>query len=408
MINLTDDAEKWRSSGRRNVLLLAICQSLSTTIMSLIITVHALAGHMLATDKTLATLPLGLMFTMVMLSTIPASMFMKKFGRRIGFTLGQSIGTSAALISIYAIYKESFWLFAVGGAFLGTHTAFWQYYRFAAADAASTTFRSRAISYVLAGGVVSAILGPELAVYSRELFAPVLFVGNFVVMAILCLVTITVLQFIRIPPPSAQSHTASSRSLRVILRQPKAITAILSSMCGYGVMVLVMTTTPLAIIDNSHSFNDAAFVIQWHLLGMFVPSFFTGHLINRFGVTPIITVGTLLTALCVAVNVSGIGLAQFWIALVALGIGWNFMFIGGTTLLTETYETSEQAKVQAANDFLVFGTVAVASLSSGVLFNKIGWHGVNLTIIVPVVIMLTVSLWFRFSNSPSVSAERSP
>jgi MFS family permease len=373
--------------------------------MSLIITVHALAGFMLATDKTLATLPLGVMFTLVMISTIPASLFMKRYGRRLGFVLGQTIGTVAASISVYAIYQESFWLFVVGAGFLGTHTAVWQYYRFAAADTASEAYRSRAISYVLAGGVVAAILGPELAKYSRELFAPVVFAGNYVVIAIICLITITVLQFVSIEAPSAEERSGSGRPLLMIVRQPKFVTAVLSAMCGYGVMVLVMTTTPLAVLDNEHSFNDAAFIIQWHILGMFVPSFFTGHLIRRFGVLRIILVGTLLTAICVVVNMSGVGLPQFWIALVALGVGWNFMFIGGTTMLTETYEPSEKAKVQATNDFLVFGTVAVASLSSGILFNTIGWQGVNLAVVIPILLMLAVTVWFRFFYARAVPAE---
>ena len=402
----TESAEtlEWRGSTRRNVLLLAACQSLSATTMSLIITVHALAGFMLATDKTLATLPLGVMFTMVMFSTIPASLFMKSYGRRVGFTLGQSIGTFAALFTVYAIFQESFWLYTVGAALLGTHTAFWQYYRFAAADTANVAYRSRAISYVLAGGVVSAILGPELAKYSRDLLEPVVFAGNFVVMAIICLTTIVVLQFVKLQPLSSEDRTVPGRPLIEIVRQPKFITAVLSAMCGYGVMVLVMTTTPLAVLHNNHSFNDAAFVIQWHILGMFVPSFFTGHLIRRFGTLPIILVGTLLTAICVVINLSGVNLAQFLVALIALGVGWNFMFIGGTTMLTETYEPAEKAKVQATNDFLVFGTVAVASLSSGVLFNTIGWQGVNLAVVVPIALMLAVTVWFRFFYAPPVPA----
>ncbi len=405
MSEQTVQAMEWRGSTRRNVLLLAVCQSLSATTMSLIITVHALAGFMLATDKTLATLPLGVMFTLVMVSTIPASLFMKRYGRRLGFVLGQTIGTVAALISVYAIYQESFWLFVLGSGFLGSHTAVWQYYRFAAADAASDAYRSRAISYVLAGGVVAAILGPELAKYSRELLAPVVFAGNYVAMAMICLITITVLQFVKIEAPSGEERSGSGRPLLMIVRQPKFITAVLSAMCGYGVMVLVMTTTPLAVLNNEHSFNDAAFVIQWHFLGMFVPSFFTGHLIRRFGVLRIILVGTLLTATCVVVNMSGVGLPQFWIALVALGVGWNFMFIGGTTMLTETYEPSEKAKVQATNDFLVFGTVAIASLSSGVLFNMVGWQGVNLAVVIPIILMLTVTVWFRFFFARPVPAE---
>lgn len=405
MMEQPSNSVPWRGPTRRNVFLLAICQSLSATTMSLIITVHALAGYMLAVDKTLATLPLGIMFTMVMISTIPASLFMKRFGRRFGFSIGQCIGFVASLISAGAIYYENFWMFVLGGAFLGTHTAFWQYYRFAAADVASATYRSRAISYVLAGGVVSAILGPELAKYSRDLFSPAVFAGNFVVIAIICMSTVIVLQFVQVPRLTNEDDASSGRPLSLIILQPKFITAVLSAMCGYGVMVFIMTATPLAVVSYNHSFEDAAFIIQWHILGMFIPSFFTGHLIRFFGVMPIIIIGTLFAAVSVVVNLLGVGLIQFWISLVALGMGWNFMFIGGTTLLTETYKASEKAKTQAINDFLVFGTVAIASLCSGVLFNTIGWQGLNLAVAIPIVLFVLVTIWFYFNHTVTAVAK---
>ncbi len=363
-------------------------------------TTSALTGHMLADDKGLATLPFAMMFAGVMTATVPASLLMRRFGRRLGFTFGQLIGIGAAALSTYAIFAESFWLFAVAGFMFGLNGAFGQQLRFAAADTASSEFRSRAISLVMAGGVVGAFAGPELAKATRDLFEPVVFAGCFATIGVVMLINISMLQFIRIPRMSAAERRDTGRPLIAILQQPATIVAILASMVGYGTMSLVMTATPLAVIQHEHSFADAAFVIQWHVVGMFAPSFATGHLIHRFGAVRIVLTGAFLVLGCAAINLTGIEIAQFWAALVLLGVGWNFMFIGGTSLLATTYQPTERAKIQGFNDFLVFGTVAAASFSSGALHHALGWQVINLGIILPVVVAASAAFWLLLQRSP--------
>ena len=352
-------------------------------------------------DKGSLWQKMALLFTFVMVATIPASLFMRRVGRRIGFTVGQLIGASAAALSVYAIFPNSFWLFAVGGALFGVHGAFFQYYRFAAADTAGKQYRSRAIALVLAGGIVGAIVGPELAKVSRDLFEPLVFAGSFVTIVGLCFTTIVILQFINLPNLSIAQRQDTGRPLLGIARQPEFIVAVLSAMLGFSSMTMVMTATPLAVIAHNHSFSDVAFIIQWHVLGMFAPSFFTGHLIHRFGTLNIILVGALLIMSCIAVNLTGVDLANFWMALLALGVGWNFMFIGGTTLLTTTYRPEERAKAQGANDFCVFATVAGAAFSSGILHNALGWQAVNLGVVLPILIAFSAALWLRLRRRPA-------
>jgi len=371
----------------RNVVLLAISQGLAMSGSALTITVSALVGYSLAEDKALATLPLALQFAATMVATMPASLLMQRWGRRAGFSLGAGFALVSGLVSAQGIFMASFPLFCLGSALFGVATAHAFYYRFAAADTASDVFKSRAISLVLAGGLVAAFLGPELAKWSRDLFAPVLFAGGFLCIAGLSLLSLVVLQFISIPRPPAARHRAGGRPLLAIARQPEYVIAVLCAMVGYGAMNLVMTSTPLAVIACEHPFEAAALVIQWHVVAMFAPSFFTGHLIRRFGVLPILTLGGLLVLACVAVNLSGVEVIQFWTALVLLGVGWNFLFVGGTTLLTETYRPEEQAKAQGLNDLLVFAVVALTALSSGMLFDAFGWPAVNLAVVVPVLLV---------------------
>ncbi|MDP6705258.1 MAG: MFS transporter [Alphaproteobacteria bacterium] len=389
---------------RRNVVLLAAGLALSMSGGSLVMTVTALTGTMLAPRPELATLPLTVQFILTMAATIPASMFMRRFGRRIGFSVGQLIGVIGALVSCYAIFVLDFWLFAVGGGLIGAHNAFWQYYRFAAADTASADYKSRAISYVMAGGVAAAVLGPELAKHSRDLFEPILFAGSYAVLGLLCLLTVALLQFIRIPDLTVEERKHSGRPLRVIARQPVFIIAVLSAMLGYAVMSLVMTATPLAMVACGHDFADTALVIQWHVLGMTVPSFFTGHLVRRFGALTIIKAGALLNLGTVVVGLSGIDVTEFFLALLLLGVGWNFMFVGGTTLLTDAYTPTERNKVQALNDFLVFGLVSVASLAAGAIQNLLGWQAINLTVIAPMLIAFLAALWLRRFNRQNRAA----
>lgn len=392
---MTELAATRRDPTRRNVLLLASCQALAMSGSSLVATVAALVGFMLAEDKSLATLPVACQFLATMSSTIPASLLMRRIGRRAGFTTGQCIGFAGTTAAALAIYYESFTGFVCASAVLGVHNAFWQYYRFAAADTATVAYRSRAISFVLAGGVIAAIVGPELAKASVGLFDPVRYAGNYACVAVLILCAICVLQFLDIPPLTAAERQDSERPLKQIAAQPAFIVAAMSAMFGYAIMVLAMTATPLAMVHDGLSFADTAFVIEWHILGMFVPSFFTGHLISRFGVLNIITFGIVLMSAAVLVSTTGNGLLQFWAGLVLIGLGWNCMFVGGSTLLTECYTPAERAKVQALNDFLVFSAVAGASFSSGQILHYSGWAWINFAMLGPMTLVLLATIWLR-------------
>jgi len=389
---------------RRNVVLLAICQALAQSGSSLIATVAALSGFLIAEDKSLATLPMACQFLGTMLSTIPASFFMQRFGRRVGFTVGMCFGFTAAGLSVYALFSINFPLLVFAALLFGVHNAFWQYYRFAATDTVSPEFRSKAISFVLAGGVIAAFIGPELAKVSIDFFEPVKFAGGYAAVMVIILISMTVMQFVEIPKPTAEERSESGRPLLEIVGQPKFVVAVLSAMLGYAIMILVMTATPLAMQFCDHSFNDTAFVIKWHMLGMFVPSFFTGHLIKKFGVLNIITVGVLLMLGSAATGLSGIAVSQFWGALFLLGVGWNFMFVGGTTLLLETYRPEERAKVQALNDFTVFTVVAIASFSSGAIQHHFGWEWITAGMFAPMMIVLVATTWLRFINRCAAAA----
>ena len=378
---------------RRNVFLLATCQGLSMSGASMLLAVSGLAGLMMALDKTLATLPMALQFAATMASTIPASLFMARVGRRLGFSIGQSMGIVGGALSAYAVYTGSFSLFLVGAVFLGIHNAFWQYYRFAAADVSTEDFRTRAISYVMAGGLFAAFCGPQLAKYTEGLWA-VTFSASFAAIALLSVTSLCTLQFIRIPKPAAISLSGAGRPIIEIMRTPIFIVAVISSTIGYGMMNMLMTSTPLAMQFCGFDFNSSATVIQWHIVGMFAPSFFTGSIIKRFGVINVIATGALLQAGAIGIALSGIDFFNFSAGLIVLGLGWNFMFIGGTTLLTEAYAPEEKAKVQAAHDFIVFGTVAMAAFASGVLHEKLGWIAVNLIAAVPVSLAFVVAIWY--------------
>lgn len=376
-----------------SVMILAVCQALGMSCMALSITITALVGSSLAPTPALATLPLALQFVATALITIPASLLMGRYGRRAGFSLGSLLGITGGVVSCVAVFLADFWLFCLGAAFLGgfaTHVAL---YRFAAADVAGAAHRSRAISYVMVGGVVAAILGPELAKWSKDLFAPVLFAGGYAAVAALAFGTLVLIQFVALPAPLSLSERRQGRPLAEILNQPRLIVAVLSAMIAYGAMNLVMVSTPLAMVACAHPFETAAFVIQWHVLGMYAPSFVTGHIIHRVGAERVIAVGGALVLACAAINLTGVEVLQFWAALVLLGIGWNFMFVGGTTLLTETYRAEEQSRVQAFNEFMVFGMTAVTALASGAIFNSFGWQAVNLGIVVPVLIATIAPLW---------------
>jgi predicted MFS family arabinose efflux permease len=391
-------AEKLDPSVKRNVVLLALCQGLGISTFSIMIAIGPLIGYSLVDDKALSTLPVTTVVTGTALATIPAAMFMGRFGRRPGFLLGAAIGLAGSAVGAVALIQANFWLYCLATAMVGMFSAFVHQYRHAAVDMSPVYFRPRAISYVMAGGLLAGFLGPEIAKHTEDMFSTALFLGCFVGTALLAIVTMAVVMFLDIPPVVRQTRDTRGRSMREIMKNPVFWVAAASGMIGFGVMSLVMTATPLAMKLCGFSFEDSTTVIQWHIVGMYLPSFFTGSLIVRFGVLRIIMVGTILNLICVGFAITGIEMLNFWTALVLLGIGWNFMFIGGTTLLAECYTSAEAPRVQGMNDFLVFGVVALSSLSSGQLLDRIGWNAVALTAVPLVAIVMVAAIWLSFSR----------
>jgi len=379
---------------KRNVALLALSQAMLITGTSLLLATCALVGMTLTSIKSLATLPLALLFLAQMATTIPASLYMQRVGRRLGFITSAVFGMAGAAIATIGIFKAEFSIFCFGTILIGVFNGFGQYYRFAAAETAPEEYRSRAISYVLAGGLIAAFAGPNLAKWSRQLL-PEEFAGSFAILIGIYLLALGIAFFLRMPEPGAAARATGGRPLGEIARQPAYLVAVASAMVGYGVMNFIMIATPLAMHDYAHPFSDTAFVIQWHVFGMFAPSFFTGQLIRKFGTANIMLVGVVLLGLCVGINFTGIAVIHFWSSLIFLGLGWNFMFVGATTLLTETYFLNEKAKAQALNDFIVFGTVTLTSFSSGAVQNILGWKTINMAVIPFLILIVFANLWLR-------------
>lgn len=382
----------------RNVLVLSGCQATLQTTGTTMIAVTGLAGLALASDKALATVPLTFYVLGSAVTTVPASLLMNTIGRRAGFQVGTSLGMLGAAVCALAIYVSSFWLLSAGTMVLGMYTAFGKYYRFAAADAAEVNFRAKAISLTLAGGIAGGIFGPEMAKHSTMLFPDHLYMGSYLSLVLVCLIATLFLIGLDIPRLSEAERRDSGRPLSEIMRQPVFIVAVLASMLSYGIMNLFMTSTPLAMRAHHHHFNDAAFVLQWHMIGMYGPSFITGSLIQRFGVLNVIFAGIVLLLVCIVAALSGTELLNFWVALFLLGVGWNFMYVGGSALLTECHTPAERAKTQAANDFMVFATMAISSLASGVLLNASGWHAVNLGSLPFLLLAAGATLWLAWQR----------
>jgi MFS family permease len=379
---------------RRNVALLAIAQAIFMSVQAMGIATTPLAAHgLLGVDKSLATLPIFLTHTGIMATTIPASFLMARIGRRGGFTVGALAGVVSGLISAAAIYLASFPLLCLGAFLQGSAAAFAWYFRFAAADASPVNFRAKAISLVMAGGVAAGFLGPQTAKWAVDLLAPFTFAGVYLMVAVFSAAVMLVIQGIRIPQLTAEEKAEGGRPLGEIARQPAFVVALVSSMFGYAVMTLVMTATPLAMLACGFGFSDSASVIQAHIIAMFLPSFFTGHLIARVGVLPIMATGALIELGCALVNLAGIDFLNFFLANILVGLGWNFCFVAGSSLLTTTYKPAERAKVQAAHDFTVYATTATAAALSGVLQAKAGWAIVNLAAIPVMAMVLAAALW---------------
>lgn len=376
----------------RNVGLLAVCQGLLLTNSVTLIAVNGLLGYALAASTALATLPVTTYVIGGALTNLPASFFMKRFGRRAGFTLGGGLGALGALTCAAAAFFGSFWLLCLGTVFCGMYNAFGQYYRFAAADLAPLEMKSRAISWVLAGGIIGGVIGPETSKLTQNLLAP-RFIATYGTLVAFALIALMLVRMLRLPPLSTVEQHASARPLAQIVLQPAFIVAVLSAVVGYAVMNLLMTATPLAMDICRHPFSDMAFVLEWHVIGMFAPSFFTGSLILRLGVLTILLTGAGLMFLCVGIALSGVSVMHFWWALFLLGVGWNFLYIGGTSLLTTTYNAAERAKAQGSNDFLVFSSMAITSLTSGWMVTREGWHMLNFIALPLLVVTTSATLW---------------
>jgi MFS family permease len=359
---------------------------------AIVVSLGGLVGQALASNNDLATLPVSLLNLGLALGTIPAAMLMRKAGRRIGYIVGAGIGLAGGCLAAFGIASFSFALFCLGTLVIG-YGSFNQSYRFAATDAASEAFKPKAISRVMIGGLVAGVIGPQTVIWTRDAVQAAPFAGAFLAQATLALLSMVAVSFLRPAPVSIASPEAGGRPLIEIVRQPRFIVAAVTGLVSYSLMTFIMTAAPLAMIGCGHPVGAAALGIQWHILAMFGPSFFTGRLIARFGKKRVTATGLMLIALSALIGLSGIGIAHFWTSLILLGLGWNFGFIGATALVTDCYRPEERAKVQAANDFLIFGSVAIASFSSGKLLSAGGWESVNWLVFPPVVIALVLLAW---------------
>jgi MFS family permease len=380
------------TSMRGQILLLASTQALFQTASALVVTVGALAGGQVAGTPGLATAPVAAMLFGTASMIIPASMWMARRGRRSGFVLGSILGVLGGLIAAWGVHSKSLPVMSLGTCLIGAYQGFAQFYRFAASEIATVDYRPRAIALVLAGGVVAAFLGPALGLFGSDLLETP-YAGSFLLLSASCIVAALLL--LNLVNPTVDVAEGENRPLRAIISQPNYFVALFGAATGSGVMVLAMTATPLAMAHHHHGLSASATVIQAHMLGMFVPSFFTGTLLARFGVVRIMVAGVMLMAAHVAMSVSGTGIFSFMSALVLLGVGWNFLFVGGTTMLTDAYLPGERAKAQATNDFVVYVVGLVSSLSAGVLLDLVGWERLNLLLLPWLACALLAVLWLR-------------
>ena len=395
LLGLNSFLRRWFEGIPSTVGWLGLCFALSGTSASLTVSAAALVGQRIAENPAWATLPLSLNLLGTMSIGIPASLLMQRIGRRNGFRLGTVVGLFGALLNIYAIQSESFTLFCLGSYLIGCLLGFGQLYRFATIETTPEEHKARAVSLVLFGGMLSGILGPGIAFVTKDWVEGAPFMGSYQSLIGLYVVVFLLLQLVDLPKPTANEQQPRTRPFWEITRQTTWKVSLLSAALGYAAMALIMTATPLSMQAHQHSFSASAFVIQWHVIAMFMPSFFTGNLIQRFGGKNIMLVGIGLNLLCILINTQGQFFLSYWSALILLGVGWNFMFIAGTTLLTETYRPEEKALVQGVNDVLVFGAAASGSLLAGVLQNQIGWETLNMVVAPPLLLLAGWLLWLK-------------
>jgi MFS family permease len=382
---------------RGNVVRLAAAQALTGANSAVIFATGSIVGATLAPDMSLATVPLSMYVVGLAAGTLPTGAISRRFGRRWAFVIGTGLGTLTGLIGSFAILRASFPLFCLATFLGGLYGSVAQSYRFAAADGASAAYRPKAVSWVMAGGVFAGVLGPQLVQWTMDIWSPYLFAFSFLVQAAVALIAMGIVAGVDMPKP-APADLHGGRPLLTIVTQPRFIAAALCGVISYPMMNLVMTSAPLAMKMCGLSLSDSNFGIQWHIVAMYGPSFFTGALIARFGAPKIVAAGLLLEAGAATIGLSGITAMHFWATLIVLGIGWNFSFIGASALVLETHRPQERNKVQAFNDFLVFGMMAIGSFSSGQLLANYGWSAVNMVVFLPVAIglvALSLASWAR-------------
>jgi predicted MFS family arabinose efflux permease len=388
--------------ARRNAIVLSVAQALAGGNNTVIVSTGSIIGAMLAPDKGLATLPITTMVLGMWLGTLPIGWIARKFGRRYALQTGSVFGILSGLISYNAAMSGQFWLLLIGTFFGGLYAAAHQSYRFAATDTASEAFRPKAVSWVLAGGVFAALIGPQLVIFTKDMLSPHIFAASYLGQSACALLAAAVLMFVKVPsiPPK---RIENARPLGEIVRVPRFIVAVACGVASYVTMNMIMTSAPLAMVGCGHSVTDATLGIQWHVLAMYAPSFITGSLIARFGVERITGIGLCLIGLTAVVGIAGITVAHFWLGLVLLGLGWNLSFIGATTMVTQCHRPEERNKVQAFNDFLIFGSMALSSFSSGQLLAYVGWQAINEVLFPTVFVAGSLLVWLALRKRADVS-----
>ena len=392
--------------GKRNAALFSGLQALGGANPALVVALGGIVGQQLVTNPEYATIPVSLFNLGMALGILPAAFFMRKIGRRNAYFIGSLLGVLGGLTAYSGISLKSFVIFCLGTILAGFYSSYVQNYRFAAADSVAPEWRPKAISWVMLGGLVAAVLATQLIMFTQDLIPNTPFAATFLAQAALAALAIPLITLVRgdaihQAPPKEKGAAAAGRPLKQIIKNPRFIVALFTGMVSYSLMSFMMTAAPLAMIDIGHSVRDSTLGIQWHILAMFGPSFFTSMLIKRFGKITITLTGILLIGTAGLTALAGLSVMHFWLSLILLGVGWNFSFIGATTLVTDCYQPEETSRVQAFNDFFVFGSVAISSFSSGKMLALYGWHGLNLLTfpIVATVSLALIWLWFKEKRS---------
>ncbi len=378
---------------RQTLLLLALSQGIAISVSALLISSTALVGQNMAPDPAMSTVPAGMQYLSTMLVMFPAAMLMQAKGRKFGFSVAACcLIISGALLTL-AVFQSAYWLFCFGLVFAGAGLGFFQYLRFAAIDVVPKSMAAKAISWVLAGGLIAAFLGPSVAAYTQMKIPQYPFAMTFLVLIPFGCILLLMIAVMKLPLPSVEERTGSKRPVKEIIKQPVFLVAVVGAMTAYGVMNLIMTSTPLAMKGHGFSFGETAIVIQFHIASMFVPSFFSGYLIDRFGTLKVMLSGTLLLIIVVVINNLGHDMFSYWSALVLLGIGWNFLFVGSTSLLQQAWRPAEKGWVQGVNDTMVYTLTMLTAFGAGVLYELFGWQKLNLLVLPILVVMVALVLW---------------